>query len=210
MPARPTLTAFGAAASALALTACAMTPPADPSAPARLMATADMARAQVTPAARNAALAGVQPMTGVTNEQYVVMAAASDLFEIESSRLALERARDAMTRQYAQMLIDHHTTSTQALMQKVKEAGMAPPPPPMLTPEQRAAMERLRAAPAGGFDQAYFVEQVNSHRMAWQLHQGFAQSGGHPALRQAAMTVVPVVEQHLVEAHRHSTMHHRG
>jgi putative membrane protein len=196
---------LGAAAVALSLTACA-TPPADPSAPARLMATADMARSQVSPADRTAALAGAQPMMGVSDAQYIQMAAASDLFEIQSSRMALDRARDPMTKQYAQMLIDHHTTSTQALMQKVMQAGMTMPPP-ALTPEQRAMMDRLRAAPAGQFDRAYFTEQVPAHRMAWQLHQGYAQSGMTPPLKEAATTVVPVVEQHLVEAHKHTMMH---
>lgn len=194
-----------AAAAAGALSACA-TPPADPAAPGRLAATAEAARAQVPAAERDQALAGAQPMTNLSDQQYMMMAAASDLFEIQSSQLALQRSQTPMTRQYAQMLIEHHTTSTQALVQQAKLAGLTPPPPKLM-PEQEAMLSRLKAAGSGAaFDKAYFTEQVPAHRMAWQIHQGYATAGQTPQLKTAAATSVPVVEQHLVEAARHASM----
>src|SRR3954468_4823152 len=45
--------------------------------------------------------------------QFVPMAASSDLYEIESSRLALERSQSPAIKQFAQMMIDHHTMTTQ-------------------------------------------------------------------------------------------------
>ena len=201
-----TLSLSTAAAAALLLSACAMTPPADPSAPARLAGTAAEARAQVDPAALNRILAGTQPLPPMPDMEYVRMAGASDLFEIESSRLALEKSQNPAVRDYAQMMIAHHTTSTQALMEKVRMAGMTMPPPTLM-PDQVALMAQLRAAPAGqSLDMAYWNGQTVGHRKAWALHTGHAQHGQMAPFREAAATVKPVVEQHLVEIARRSGM----
>lgn len=198
---RKTLLLSGAALAAAALSACATsTIPPDPAAPGRMAATAAVAAPQVTPMQRDRALAGAQPLAGISDQEYLILAGASDLFEIESSRLALERTESPSTRRYAEMLIQHHTTSTQALMQQAKLAGMTPPTP-VLTVDQQAAMSRLQAAGSGpAFDRAYYTEQVPAHRRAWQVHQGYAQNGRSPQLRVAAAAAVPIVEQHLVQA----------
>jgi putative membrane protein len=192
------------AAAALTLSACAMTPPADPAAPARLAGTSAQAQAAVSPAELQRMLAGTQPMPPMSDMDYAKMAGASDLFEIESSRLALEKSQNPAVRDYAQMMIAHHTTSTQALMERARMAGMTMPPP-MLMPDQVALMAQLRAAPAGAaFDQAYWNGQTVGHRKAWALHTGHAQHG--QVFRNDAATVRPVVELHLVEIARRSGM----
>src|SRR3712207_8417473 len=53
-------------------------------------------------------------MTPTERGAYVRMAAASDLFEIQSSQLALQNAQRPEVRQFAQMLITHHTQTTRS------------------------------------------------------------------------------------------------
>jgi len=48
-------------------------------------------------------------MTPVDPIDYVNMAAASDLFEIRSSQLALSKAQSPEVREFAQMLVTHHS-----------------------------------------------------------------------------------------------------
>ena len=71
-------------------------------------------------------------MTPEDRANYVRLAAASDLFEIQSSQMALSKAQRPETRQYAQMLVTHHTQTSQATMQAARAAGMSPPPPTLL------------------------------------------------------------------------------
>lgn len=152
----------------------------------------------------SSAMSGSAANADMTPEErgaYVRMAAASDLFEIQSSQLAMSRARRSETRQYAQMLVTHHTQTTQATVQAAQASGMTPPPP-MLLPMQQRMIEQLRAATGARFDQLYFTQQIPAHEMALALHSNYARSGDTPALRATAATAVPLVQRHLDEARR--------
>lgn len=165
-----------AAAGALALAACAST-------------EADMA-------ADNAAAAG--DMTPTQRGAYVEMAAASDLFEIQSSQLALSRAQRPEVRQFAQMLIDHHRQTTAQLTAAATAAGT--PPTPDLMPMQQQMMDELRGASGAGFDAVYLRQQVPAHEMALALHENYARNGDTAALRGTAAAAVPIIRQHLDRA----------
>ena len=56
-------------------------------------------------------------MTPEDRAGYVTMASSSDLFEIQSSQMALSKAQRPEVREFAQMLVAHHTQTTSTLMQ---------------------------------------------------------------------------------------------
>ena len=145
--------------------------------------------------------AGMSDMTPETATPYVMMAGASDLFEIQSSQLAVQRAQSPEVRQYAQMLIQHHTMTTQQVMAAAQAAGINPPPP-MLLPMQREMLEQLNGASASNFDRTYMTQQIPAHEMALALHSNYARNGDTPSLQAVAGTAVPIVTQHLEEARR--------
>lgn len=130
---------------------------------------------------------------------YVTMAAASDLFEIQSSQIALSKAQNAATRDFAQMLIADHTRTTQQLTAAAQASGLTPPPPALM-PMQQRMIDELQQAGGSGFDRLYFRQQVPAHEMALALHRNYAAHGDTPALRQVASAAVPVVEEHLGRA----------
>jgi putative membrane protein len=140
-------------------------------------------------------------MTPEDRMGYVTMAAASDMFEIQSSQMALTRARNPAVRQYAQMLVTHHTQTTQQLMAAAQASGMSPPPAMQIPLVQRMLGELQRAS-ATDFDRVYLSQQVPAHEMALALHSNYARSGDTPALRSVAAAAVPIVQQHLDEARR--------
>ena len=131
---------------------------------------------------------------------YVAMAGSSDLYEIESSRLALQRAPSAAVKQFAQMMIDHHTMTTQQVTQAARAAGMTPPPPSLLPP-QRAMLDELQPANGATFERLYLRQQQAAHRMALALHQNYARSGDTAQLRQTAGSAVPIVQRHIDQLH---------
>lgn len=138
-------------------------------------------------------------MTPEDRAGYTAMAGASDLFEIQSSQVALSRSQNAQVRQFAQMLITHHTQTTAALTAAAAASGMTPPAP-MLMPMQQRMMQELQGAPAGSFDRVYLRQQVPAHEMALALHQNYAARGDATPLRGAAAAAVPIVQQHLAQA----------
>ena len=169
------------------------------------LTAATLCLATATPAlAQRGMQPGSMPMRGdmmnpTEARQFVMMAGASDLFEIQSSRLALQRSRNPQVRRFAQMLITHHTQTTQSVMAAARRARVMTPPP-RLMPMQQRMMTELRAARGNNFDSVYLSQQVPAHEMALQLHQNYASNGDRPPLRQAASTAVPIVTRHLEEA----------
>jgi putative membrane protein len=148
-------------------------------------------------AATEAAASG--DMTPTARDAYVGMAAASDMFEIQSSQLARTRAQSPAVRDFAQMMIDHHTQTTAQLTAAARSAGVTPPMPALL-PMQARMMSDLQAASAADFDRVYTGQQVQAHEMALALHGNYARNGDTAALRTVANATTPIIQQHLDRA----------
>jgi putative membrane protein len=138
---------------------------------------------------------------GMAAPAYIESAASGDLFEIESSRLALSMSQNPEVRSFAQMIINDHTRMSSQLMAAARSSGINPPPPQML-PHHQDMLARLRSAAPGGFDAAYKAEQIAAHQEALTLHRTYAEEGDVPALQAVASQAVPAIEAHLAHAQR--------
>ena len=138
--------------------------------------------------------------TAANGQQYVELAGGSDLYEIESSRLALDKSQRPEVRELAQMLITDHERSTRELTTAAQQAQPALTVAPRLNSEQEANLTALRQASEANFDQTYLDQQVRAHEKALNLVTAFAQGGDVPSLRQHASTVSRPIQQHLTRA----------
>lgn len=170
--------------STLALIACALVLPA--------CAGTNIFSSQDTPTSNSTSGAAA-----ASPREYVAMAGASDLYEIQSSRLALEKSQDSAVQQFARKMIAHHTETTAKLTNAARTAGLTPEP--KLIPMQDMMMAELREAPAASFDRTYIAQQRRAHDMALVLHSQFAKDGRADPLRQVAQAAVPVIEDHIRE-----------
>lgn len=141
-------------------------------------------------AAEPAALAPTQAAA------YLAQAGAGDMFEIESSKVALDKSKDAKVRDFAQMMIEAHQASTAKVKAAAAEAKLTVAPP-ALTPQQQAMLDEIKSAPAAMIDAVYLRNQRTAHDAALALHQGYAASGDTPALKKAASEIAPVVQEHI-------------
>ena len=187
------LTILMASGAALALTACGGSgAESDNMTAADNLAMADdMAMNDMVPAD------GAVPASG---QEYAAMAAASDLYEIESARLAMERSENADIDALAQMIVTDHEKASADLMTATQQAQPPITVTPEMSAEQQANMEALRAADAATFDQTYLMQQIAAHQKALAMVQGYAQSGDVPALQQHATAVAGPIQQHLNRA----------
>lgn len=134
--------------------------------------------------------------TGATSNRaadYVRLAASSDAYEIESSRLALQRSRDPWTRAHAALMIRDHGYTSAQLASAAAEQGIVVPAGMM--PMQAAMMRTLEGS--ASFDATYRQQQIEAHRQALALHDRYARRGDRPALRGVAAVAVPIVRSHL-------------
>ena len=128
---------------------------------------------------------------------YVAKAGASDLFEIQSSQLALSQGQSGKVKSFAQMMVKDHMTTTKEVMAAAQAAGMTPPPP-MLEPAQADMIRQLQSLNGDAFDQAYIAQQKTAHEMALTLHQTYAAQGDTPRLKKVAAKAVPIIKRHIV------------
>lgn len=127
---------------------------------------------------------------------YVMAAGMSDLYEINSSQVALQKSQTPAVRRFASMLIKHHQTTTAATMKAAAKAGLTPTPP-VLDAGATASINELQTAPAADFDRLYLGQQVPAHQAALDLHQSYSTGGDQAPLRMSAKAAVPIVKQHL-------------
>jgi putative membrane protein len=129
-------------------------------------------------------------------KDYVTKAAIGDLFEIESSNLALNKSKDKAVQDFAQMMVRDHTDSSNKI--KAAVAGNADlAPPSKLDPQHETMLKQLKDADAQAFDNLYVQMQTAGHSDALTLHQTYAASGDNQALRKVAADIVPVVQMHM-------------
>lgn len=144
---------------------------------------------------------GVAPVTGTSATDYVKLAADSDNYEIQSSRIALSKSKRADVKGYAREMIADHTGTTRSLMAGLKNADRTiAKPSTRLSADNAAKIALLKRAPKASFDDLYLQQQLQSHQTAWALHKGYATDGTDATLKQVASTAVPIIERHLMHA----------
>jgi putative membrane protein len=124
-------------------------------------------------------------------------AASSDVFEIETSKLALDKSGSAKVKKFAQAMIIAHTDSTAKLKAAAGSSSAALVPDPTLAAEQQAKLDALKAASGVAFDTAYIDEQRGAHEATLAALRDYSASGDVPALKSFATTLVPTVAAHL-------------
>jgi putative membrane protein len=110
--------------------------------------------------------------------------ASANLFEIESSRLALARSQSNAIKEFADRMVGDHNRTRQVL----GEIG-ASLPPLMLEPSHQQKLDALNAAANPQFDNAY-VEAI-------ALVRGYARSGDSQRLKALAAEALSVLQSHL-------------
>lgn len=155
---------------------------------------------------QNGAGYGLQPADygSMTNAHVIAHLSTGDSLEIALSRLGVDRAQNADVRAFAQRMVTEHTAHMQTVMQTASQAGVAPMQSPRDTSEALMAgrtLNRLSSAPSGAsFDRRFMRDEVIMHQhMLHDLTMARSQATG-PALQVIDQTI-PVVRQHLADAH---------
>lgn len=130
-------------------------------------------------------------------QTFVNTAAASDAFEVASSKLALDNAHSAAVKKFAQQMITAHEGSTAKL--KTVTAGLSPAltPDPTLTADQQTKLDAMKTSKGADFDTAYIAAQQTGHQQTLDVLKAYAASGEVPALKNFASGMVPIVTAHL-------------
>lgn len=139
---------------------------------------------------------GVNSTLGIapTTVDFVHEAAISDMFEIQSSKLALDRTTGPTKTFAARMIADHSKTTDQlktaAMMAKVDV-------PTKMDDAHQKMFDKLGELKGDDFAKEYHSDQDSGHKDAVSLFTRYSKGGDNPELKAWAGKTLPDLEGHL-------------
>jgi putative membrane protein len=137
--------------------------------------------------------------SGMTDQQFIDMAAQIDMVEANLGQLAQAASSSDQVKQYAQMLITDHTADYQQLKALAQQANLTVPT--AIDAEHNKAMigpfQKLKGA---AFDRKYAQEMVAGHTKALAVYKKEATGAENPVVKSYAASVESVLEKHLSDA----------
>lgn len=134
------------------------------------------------------------PTLSAQDQSFLQQAATSDMFEVQSSQMALQRSRNARTRAYAREMIDAHGQTTAKVGDLAQRNGVTLPTG--LGPEQERAMAAIGNT-RRIFDSEYFRQQALAHQTAIEVYQTEINNGYNTEIKQYAQQTLPELQSHL-------------
>jgi len=135
----------------------------------------------------------------VDKASFVKVVTSANAFEIESSKLAEQKARDADVKEFAKQMIADHTKAAgdfKAALGQGQTTASIKPSGPGLQPREQQQLAALKSASGKDFDGKYIRMQLDAHKDAVALFSTYANSGDDPAMKEFAKKTLPVLKMH--------------
>jgi putative membrane protein len=139
---------------------------------------------------------GVNSALGVTPKttDFVTEAAQSDMFEIQSSKLAATKTQGAVQTFANQMVTDH--TKTTGDLKSMAPSAHAKLPPEMASSQQKM-LDKLKGLKGDDFSKQYVSDQASAHKSAVSLFERYGKGGDNEKLKAWATQTLPTLQHHL-------------
>jgi predicted outer membrane protein len=135
------------------------------------------------------------------DRDFAFNAAVSNMLEIGAARIAPRRTGSADVLSYAAMLDSHHTMALNELSALMRARGVMPPS--SLPHNRQGLMDTLGTSRGFDFDRTFINEAgIRAHSDTIMMFQRQMPALSDPDLRAWADRNLPVMRQHLNEAHR--------
>lgn len=146
-------------------------------------------------------VASIAADISMSDKRFLKNAAEAGHFEIEGSKLALKKSRDADIIRFAKMMVDDHTQAAMKVKELAARRGVELPKEPSLM--QQAKLKYLEMRDGMKFDKSYASHiGVSAHEQAVKLFEDASEDAEDAELRKFAADTLPVLRKHLEEAKR--------
>jgi putative membrane protein len=156
-----------------------------------LASTAASAQSTMEKTGVNSAL-GVAPKT----HDFVTEAAVSDMTEIATAKIALQKG-DADEKQFADQMVKDHTQTSAELKALVSSGDVQATLPTAPDSTAQKQIDKLNAAAPADFRSEYDPMQVSAHKSAVSLFERYAKGGDNIKLKDWAQKTLPHLQHHL-------------
>jgi putative membrane protein len=139
---------------------------------------------------------GINSTLGIapTTNDFVQEAAISDMFEIQSSKLASSKL-SGPEKEFADHMIMDHTKTTAELADQAKTGNI--PIPSTMDSSHQKMLDKLNSLNGDDFRKQYFSDQVSAHKDAVSLFERYGKGGDNAKLKDWASMTLPTLQHHL-------------
>ena len=142
-------------------------------------------------------LLAAQAFAQTSTQDFVTKVGISDMFEIQSSKLA-EQKGNAAIKSFAQRMVKDHTKTSTELKGMVGKAKAKLPT--SLDSDHQAKIAKLQKLSGDDFNSAYAGMQVEAHQEAVKLFESYSSGGDNGQLKAWAAKTLPALKEHLEHA----------
>lgn len=141
------------------------------------------------------AFAGQAGMGKVDAQEFFDKAASSNKFEVESGRLATQKASNPQLKAFGQKMVVDHTQANQELQSLASRKGIALPQ--AMSDDHQKKLDKLRAlGPGKDFDQEYRDLMIDNHGKSVSLFEDIAKDAEDPEVKGFAAKMLPTIQHH--------------
>jgi putative membrane protein len=147
------------------------------------------------------------PAPHQTNNQdrlFAQLLAAGGVGEVELGKVAADKAKADAVKQFAEMMVSHHTEANEKL-KRLADVGKIPLPLG-LDQDHKVVRDRLDKLTDEAFDVAYIKGQIIDHQKTAQLLGWEISLGEDGEIQRLAAAMLPVVLDHLRSAQELNAM----
>jgi putative membrane protein len=139
----------------------------------------------------NSAL-GMAPKT----EDFVKEVAISDMFEVDSSKLAQQKSDNAAVKDFASHMVMDHTKTSSELKGLVQGGDVKAEVPAALDSSHQSKLDKLKGLNGADFNKQYISDQQSAHSGAVSLFERYSTGGENPTLKDWAGKTLPALQSH--------------
>lgn len=158
---------------------------------------------------RPAGAPGSMMRTPTSDADFVRLFDRSNTAELDMAKYIVNRTKDPAVHQFAQRMIDDHSTAAVKLEATTRGTDMRPAPrnDAGMSPAEARIMQMLTSETGAQLDADYMRIQVPAHQRALGLLQWESVNGTNAGLKTLATSIAPTVQQHLQLAQSYLAMH---
>ncbi len=135
---------------------------------------------------------GIAPSTA----DFVKEAAISDMFELQSNKLA-EQKGNSQEKSFASQMVNDHSKTTSDLKSFVESGKVKAEIPATLDSSHQSKLDKLKNANGKDFSSDFDSDQVSAHKDAVSLFERYSKGGDNSALKDWAGKMLPTLQHHL-------------
>jgi putative membrane protein len=141
---------------------------------------------------------GVNSTLGIspTTADFVKEVAISDMFEIQSNKLAQDKG-NAQEKSFASQMVTDHTKTSTELKSLVTSGKVKAELPNALDSSHQSKLDKLKGESGKDFSSDFDSMQVSAHKDAVSLFERYAKGGDNADLKDWAGKTLPALRHHL-------------